>query len=60
MMCDGNSFSKGNTKPVTLVRMVKRRKIAVMPGIGVGAEQAGQHDQAGDDGDQADDRHAQW
>src|SRR5215471_605688 len=34
MICDGNSRSNGNMKPVTLVRMVNTRKIAVRAGIG--------------------------
>src|SRR5215471_5786639 len=33
MMCDGSSCSNGNMKPVTLVRIVNNRKIAVSPGI---------------------------
>ena len=33
MMCDGSSFSKGNMKPVALVRIVVMRKMAVTPGI---------------------------
>src|ERR1700722_7632977 len=33
MMCEGNSFSNGNMKPVALVRMVVIRKMAVNPGI---------------------------
>ena len=33
-MCDGNSCVNGNRKPVTLVRIVNSRKIAVRPGIG--------------------------
>src|SRR5215510_10386506 len=33
MMCDGRSCSNGNIKPVTLVRIVNNRKIAVSPGI---------------------------
>ena len=33
MMCDGNSFSNGNRKPVALVRIVVSRKMAVRPGI---------------------------
>src|SRR3984885_7205113 len=33
MICEGNSFSKGNMTPVALVRMVVMRKRAVRPGI---------------------------
>jgi hypothetical protein len=34
IMCEGNSFSNGNRKPVTLVKIVNRRKTAVRPGVG--------------------------
>src|SRR6476659_9956950 len=33
IMCDGSNLSNGNRKPVALVRMVKRRNIAVSPGM---------------------------